>query len=69
MERKTGVVKWFNEEKGYGFLTQDDGGPDLFVHFRSIEGSGFRGLKEGERVSYEVTEGAKGPQADKVQKE
>lgn len=68
-ERKTGVVKWFNDEKGYGFVTQDESGPDLFVHFKSIEGSGFRALKEGQRVSFEVVQGQKGEQADRVRPE
>jgi CspA family cold shock protein len=61
-----GVVKWFSAEKGYGFITPDDGGKDLFVHFSAIEGSGFRSLDEGMRVSYEATEGPKGPQATSV---
>lgn len=64
-ERQSGTVKWFNEEKGYGFITPDSGA-DLFVHFRSIEGSGFRSLQEGQRVSFEVVQGQKGGQADKV---
>ncbi|HJZ62474.1 MAG TPA: cold-shock protein [Miltoncostaeaceae bacterium] len=61
-----GVVKWFSAEKGYGFITPDDGGKDLFVHFSAIQGSGFRSLDEGMRVSYEATEGPKGPQATSV---
>jgi CspA family cold shock protein len=64
-ERQTGTVKWFNDEKGYGFITPDEG-PDLFVHFRAIETGGFKSLKEGQRVSFEVTQGQKGMQADKV---
>lgn len=58
-----GTVKWFNEEKGYGFISPDEGGGDLFVHYTGIEGSGFRSLEEGERVSYEPTRGRKGEQA------
>lgn len=61
-----GVVKWFSSEKGYGFITPDDGGKDLFVHFSEIQGSGYRNLEEGQRVSYEATEGQKGPQASTV---
>ena len=61
-----GVVKWFSAEKGYGFITPDDGGKDLFVHFSEIQGSGYRNLEEGQRVSYEATEGQKGPQASAV---
>jgi CspA family cold shock protein len=63
-----GTVKWFNEEKGYGFITPDDGGEDLFVHHTGIAGSGFKSLKEGESVSYEVTQGRKGMQATNVSK-
>lgn len=64
-DRQTGTVKWFNEAKGFGFITQSNG-PDLFVHFRSIEGTGFRTLAEGQEVSFVVVEGQKGPQADQV---
>ncbi len=63
-----GTVKWFNEEKGYGFIEPDEGGEDLFVHYTAITGSGFRGLEEGERVSYEPAQGQKGPQAVNVSK-
>ena len=62
----TGTVKWFNSEKGYGFITPADGGKDLFVHFSSIQGSGYRSLAEGARVEYEPQQGAKGPQAANV---
>jgi CspA family cold shock protein len=61
-----GVVKWFSSEKGYGFITPDGGGKDLFVHFSAIGGSGFKSLEEGQRVSFESKEGPKGPQADAV---
>jgi cold shock protein len=62
----TGVVKWFSDEKGYGFITPDGGGKDLFVHHTGIEGSGFKSLSEGDRVEFEATEGQKGPQATSV---
>ncbi|GAB4323372.1 MAG: cold-shock protein [Candidatus Sumerlaeia bacterium] len=62
----TGTVKWFNEKKGYGFITPDDGGKDLFVHYTAIEAVGFRTLREGQRVDYEAVEGEKGPQARNV---
>lgn len=61
-----GVVKWFSQEKGYGFITPDDGGKDLFVHYSEIQGSGFRNLDEGQRVSFDAQEGQKGPQASNV---
>jgi cold shock protein len=63
-----GTVKWFSEEKGYGFITPDEGGADLFVHYSSIDASGFKSLEEGEKVTYEVTEGRKGLQAANVSK-
>ena len=61
-----GVVKWFSQDKGYGFITPADGGKDLFVHFSEIQGEGFRNLDEGQRVGFESQEGPKGPQATKV---
>lgn len=61
-----GVVKWFSPEKGYGFITPDDGGKDVFVHFSAITGSGYRNLEEGQRVSFDVQDGQKGPQAAEV---
>ncbi len=61
-----GTVKWFNGEKGYGFITPDDGTVDLFVHYKEISGSGFRKLEENARVQFEVEQGPKGPQAVRV---
>lgn len=61
-----GTVKWFNAEKGFGFITQDGGGADLFVHYSSIAADGYRSLDENQRVEFEVTQGQKGPQADQV---
>ena len=63
-----GIVKWFNDSKGFGFITPDDGGDDLFAHFSAIVDSGYKSLKEGERVSFDVTDGAKGKQASNIQK-
>jgi CspA family cold shock protein len=61
-----GTVKWFNSEKGFGFIAQDAGGPDVFVHYSSIDTSGYRSLDEGQRVEFDVTQGQKGPQAERV---
>lgn len=61
-----GVVKWFNSEKGFGFIAQDGGGPDVFVHYSAVAGAGFRSLDEGNRVEFEVGQGQKGPQAQDV---
>lgn len=61
-----GTVKWFNEEKGFGFISQEDGGKDVFVHFRSIVSEGFKTLQEGQSVSFTVEQGQKGPQAANV---
>lgn len=66
--RQTGTVKWFNDAKGFGFI-QPQEGPDLFVHFRSIEGQGFKSLKEGQKVSFVATQGPKGMQAEAVRPE
>ena len=62
----TGTVKWFNDAKGFGFITPEDGGKDLFVHFSAIQGGGFKSLKEGDKVSFEVAQGPKGPSANNV---
>jgi len=63
----TGTVKWFNDAKGFGFITPDEGGEDLFAHFSAINMNGFKTLKEGQRVSFDVTEGPKGKQASNIQ--
>lgn len=65
-ERELGVVKWFNGEKGYGFIARDSGEKDVFVHFSAISAEGFRTLREGQRVEFEVVQGQKGPQAQNV---
>ncbi|MCQ6257536.1 cold-shock protein [Pseudomonas sp. Q11] len=62
----SGTVKWFNDDKGYGFITPDDGGDDLFVHFNAIKTEGFKSLKEGQKVTYEAAKGQKGMQAENV---
>ena len=66
MAQETGTVKWFDGDKGYGFIRPDEGGEDLFVHHTGIVGSGFKSLEEGDKVSYEVTQGRKGLQAENV---
>ena len=67
MAIETGTVKWFNESKGFGFITPDSGGKDLFAHFKEIQGgSGFKTLAENQRVEFEVTQGQKGPQASRI---
>ena len=63
----TGTVKWFNDAKGFGFITPDEGGEDLFAHFSAIQSGGFRTLKEGQKVTFEVTTGPKGKQATNIQ--
>lgn len=65
MSSATGTVKWFNADKGFGFIEQENG-PDVFVHFKDIAGDGFKALDEGQRVSFEVAQGEKGPQAKNV---
>jgi cold shock protein len=65
----TGIVKWFNDAKGYGFITPDDGGKDVFAHFSEIKGNGFKSLKENQRVTFDVTTGPKGPQATNIRPE
>ena len=61
-----GIVKWFNEQKGYGFIAQEDGGPDVFVHHTGINGAGFKALQEGDRVTFDIEQGNKGPAAVNV---
>ena len=67
MTTQTGTVKWFSQDKGFGFIAPDDGGKDLFAHFREIQsGGGFKTLTENQRVQFEITQGAKGPQASNI---
>lgn len=68
MSKQTGTVKWFNDKKGFGFIEPDEGDKDLFVHFKNIEGDGYKSLAEGQKVSFEVEDGPKGPQATNVTK-
>jgi CspA family cold shock protein len=65
----SGTVKWFNADKGFGFITPDGGGADVFAHFSAIATSGYRSLNENDRVTFEITQGAKGPQAANIQPE
>jgi CspA family cold shock protein len=67
MQTETGIVKWFNNEKGYGFIKPDNGGKDLFAHHSDIQGTGFKSLEENQRVSFVSAEGQKGPQAKSIQ--
>ena len=64
----TGTIKWFNDAKGFGFISRGDGEKDVFVHFSAIQGDGYRSVQEGDQVEFEVSQGAKGPQASNVRK-
>ena len=66
-DKATGTVKWFNESKGFGFIAQDNGGQDVFAHYSAIQGSGFKTLKEGQRVSFVLSQGQKGPQDEQIE--
>lgn len=66
MATETGTVKWFNDSKGFGFIAPDNGGKDLFAHFKEIQGTGFKVLTENQRVEFEVAQGQKGPQATRI---
>jgi CspA family cold shock protein len=66
MTTQTGTVKWFNQDKGFGFISPDGGGKDLFAHFSQIQGEGFKTLTENQRVQFEATQGQKGPQASNI---